>query len=491
MLDDRRVIVIGSGPSGAMAAQTLIRYGIPVTMLESGQRLPPGLLVRFAGRNLVWRRPAVEDEAHVATDDPQAAWYRALAPGGHSNHWAGAVPRFAPEDFTEGRRLDERYVWPLTYDQLVPYYEIAERLMKVAAARCAVPSQPAPLVAHERRLPGDWQTVARYAEAAGQGLTPIPVAAGPSWTVRRTGVGFNSFLQIVQPLLRHPLFHLVSGAHAVRLDWCGKSRRVASVEYVDRATGTHHRVAGAAVVVAAGPLASTKLLLDSACADFPDGLGESQGVLGRYLHDHPHDVGTLQLERPLSCLEQATVLTRAPYRQSPPLLSASCVIGSNSSWDKARTITPLGSKAFGLWIFGTMVPSDRNYVRLDPTVKDQFGLPALDVHIRYDDDVIRNMASARKRLVDVFTSAGYAATVTPSAPVLTPGHSVHYGGTVRMHASPAHGMLDEFNRLHQVRNVLVTDASCFTTGPEKNPTLTVMAIAARASQQLAYDLKSA
>ena len=491
MLDDRRVIVIGSGPSGAMAAQTLVRYGIPVTMLESGQQLPPGLLVRVAGRNLVWRRPSVEDASHVASDDPAAAWYRALAPGGHSSHWAGAVPRFAPDDFTEGARLDERYVWPITYEQLVPYYERAERLMKVAAARGAVPNQPASLVAHERHLPRDWQQVARHAEAAGQGLTPIPVAAGPDWAFRRTGVGFNSFTQIVKPLLGHPLFQLVSGAHAIRLDWCGQRRRVASVVYVDRATGCHKRIPGAAVVLAAGPLASTKLLMDSACADFPDGLGETQGVLGRYLHDHPHDVGTLQVQKPLSCLEQATVLTRAPYPQSSPLLSASCVIGSNSSWDKARTITPLGTRTFGLWIFGTMIPSDRNYVRLDAKTRDEFGLPRLDVHIRYDDDVIRNMASARRRLVDVLGAAGYAANVTPSAPTLTPGHSVHYGGTVRMHASKAHGMLDSFNRLHEVKNVLVTDASSFTTGPEKNPTLTVMAIAARASHQLAYDLKSA
>ena len=138
-----------------------------------------------------------------------------------------------------------------------------------------------------------------------------------------------------------------------------------------------------------------------------------------------------------------------------------------------------------------MIPSDRNYVRLDAKTRDEFGLPRLDVHIRYDDDVIRNMASARRRLVDVLGAAGYAANVTPSAPTLTPGHSVHYGGTVRMHASKAHGMLDSFNRLHEVKNVLVTDASSFTTGPEKNPTLTVMAIAARASHQLAYDLKSA
>ena len=124
MSDDRRVLVIGSGPAGAMAALTLAQEGIPVTRLESGQHVPRGLLVRVAGRNLVRKRPRIEDpRRHVASDDPAAYWYHALCPGGISSHWAGAVPRFAPEDFDEGGRLDERYRWPISYDDLVPYYQ--------------------------------------------------------------------------------------------------------------------------------------------------------------------------------------------------------------------------------------------------------------------------------------------------------------------------------------------------------------------------------
>jgi choline dehydrogenase-like flavoprotein len=492
MDDDRRVIVIGSGPSGATAAMTLVKQGIPVTMLESGDRLPDGLLIRVAGRNLIRKRPRIEDpKHHIASDDPEASWYHALMPGGMSSHWAGAVPRFAPEDFYEGERLHERYRWPIGYDDLRPYYDRIERLLSVAAARCDVASQPACTVAYERHLPKDWQHVARGAEAYGHGLTPLPLAAGPQWTFRRTGVGFNSFTSIVRPLQRSPHFRLCLGAHVVGLDWNGAERRVTAVRYVDRATGAEHRLAAAAVVLAAGPLASTKLLLESACPDFPDGLGNTDGILGRYLHDHPHDIGTLQLDRSISCFSQAAVLTRAPYQDSAPLLGASCVIGSNSAWDKARTVTPLGTRRFGLWIFGTMVPSDRNQVRLHPEAKDELGRPALDVHIRYDDDVRKNIVAARQRLADVLNAAGYAATIESSTPTLVPGESIHYGGTVRMHSSKRYGMLDGRNRLHAVNNVAVTDASCFTTGPEKNPTLTVMAIAARASEHLAADLKSA
>jgi choline dehydrogenase-like flavoprotein len=339
-------------------------------------------------------------------------------------------------------------------------------------------------------LPKDWERVAEQAEASGQGgLTPLPLAAGPQWALRGTGVGFNSFTHIIKPLQRSPLFQLVLGAHALRLDWSGEQRRVTSVTYFDRATRCERRLAASAVIVAAGPLASTKLLLDSTCNDFPEGLGDTEGLLGRYLHDHPHDIGTVELDRPLSCLSQSVVLTRAPYQESTPLLAASCVLGSSSTWDKLWTVMPLGTKVFGVWIFGTMVPSYRNHVRLDSESKDEYGLPALNIHISYDERVQRSMAAARHRLVAVLESAGYRGTVWSSLPKLEPGLSIHYGGTVRMHSSRQHGMLNAWNRLHAVDNVVVADASCFTTGPEKNPTLTVMAIAARASHRLAEDLK--
>src|SRR4051794_19644431 len=122
MIDDRSVIVIGSGPCGAMAALTLLNEGIPVTMLESGERFPGGLLIRLMGRNVYRRRPPLaEDRNHTSSHGGDVVWYRSLVPGGLSNYWTGAVPRFTPEDFFEGERLHEQYRWPVSYDNLVPY----------------------------------------------------------------------------------------------------------------------------------------------------------------------------------------------------------------------------------------------------------------------------------------------------------------------------------------------------------------------------------
>ena len=140
MNDERQVVVVGSGPAGAAAARELAARGIRVTMLESGSGSPRGLLLRLGGRNFFRRVPqAAEDAKHLVSGDPRTLCYVKLAPGGLSNCWTGAVPRFAPEDFTEGGRLHERYVWPVTYAEVAPHYEKVERYMRISGdppARC-------------------------------------------------------------------------------------------------------------------------------------------------------------------------------------------------------------------------------------------------------------------------------------------------------------------------------------------------------------------
>jgi choline dehydrogenase-like flavoprotein len=427
---------------------------------------------------------------HIPTGDPQTDWYLNLAPGGLSNQWTGAVPRFAPEDFTEGERLHERYRWPVTYEEMVPYYERAERLMDITAAPEEVPNLPVGYAAYRHQLPSDWQRVARCAAARGQGLTTLPLADGPPWLFVRRGTAFNSFTNIVRPLRRSPHFQLLTGAHALQLEWNGTEQRVTSVLYHNRKDGARHRLPAAAVVVAGGPLNSTKLLFDSACPDFPQGLGNTNGLLGRYLHDHPKEWWAFDLEKPITLLAPSAYLTRRPHATSPPLMANSWTLGVAALKDKILSRFGVKGHTVGVQIFGTMVPSEAHYVRPARDKKDEFGLPILEICIRYDEEVIANMHQARKHLLCLMEEAGYPARPQEIVPQLFPGYAVHYGGTVRMHASRQYGVLDAWNRLFDVPNVLVCDASCFPTGAEKNPTLTAMALAARAADRLADDLKT-
>src|SRR5207245_9315720 len=112
------------------------------------------------------------------------------------------------------------------------------------------------------------------------------------------------------------------GEHVAQLRWNRQTSRLASVIYADRSSGETRQTEGAAVVVAAGPLASTKLLLQSTSSDFPEGLGNNHGVLGCYLHDHPNEWSVLELDRPLPVLDNNVYLSRLPYAELPPLIGA-------------------------------------------------------------------------------------------------------------------------------------------------------------------------
>lgn len=490
MVDERQVVVIGSGPAGAAAARELVNRGIRVTMLESGTAFQPGWLLRLGGQNYFRRTPPLgEDGGHLVTGDPRTLCYVKHAPGGLSNNWTGAMPRFAPEDFTEGERLHERYRWPISYEDLAPYYEVVERYVGITGEPRDVPQLPAGHVAHVRSLPADWAPLRQAAARHGQGLTVYPLADGPANLLVRRGTAFNSYTSIIRPLLRSPLFRLITGAHALQLEWSAAKNRVDGVTYFDRQSGHVERIGASAVVVACGPLGSTKLLHNSVSGTFPRGIGNEHGVLGHYLHDHPREWWSFTVEKPLSLLSPAAYLTRLPYSSSEPLLATSWTLGVADTADRVRSRFGLKGQRFGVQVIGTMVPSAQCVASPSATTKDEFGLPALEVSIHYTEAEVQTVVRCRQHLMDLLGEAGNPARLGQITPTLFPGTIAHYGGSIRMHADPRHGVLDAWNRVHGVPNVLACDASCFTTAAEKNPTLTVMAIATRAAAHLADTLR--
>jgi choline dehydrogenase-like flavoprotein len=490
--EDRQVVVIGSGPAGAMAARELARSGVPVTMLEAGESFEPGLLVRLGGVNVLRRKPYLgEAGGHSISGDPETKCYAKFALGGLSNFWTGAVPRFAPEDFTEGERLHERYRWPISYADLVPYYEMAEHLLDITGDTRDVPQMPAGQPAFRHQLPADWAPVERAARGFGQGFTIMPLADGPPAMLVRRGTAFNSYTAIVQPLLRSPNFQLRAGCHALHLTWSTVKQKIDGVVYYDQQTKQTATIKADAVVVACGALGSAKLLHNSVSSEFPEGLGNSDGLLGHYLHDHPREWWSFEMDSARTQLAPAAYVTRRPYSSSQPLLATSWTLGLTSTADKIRSRFGMKGTAVGVQVFGTTVPTKACAATPSKSNTDEFGLPALDVCMRYSAAEVDNVVQARQHLLDILGEAGWRAKIGEIAPQLFPGTAVHYGGTARMHANSNYGVVDAWNRIHRAPNVLVCDASCFTTGAEKNPTLTVMAIAARAAAHLAQNLRHA
>lgn len=489
MSAESQVVVVGSGPSGAMAAEQLVKAGVSVTMLESGSRPPNGIIVRAAGRTLFrWRSmQALSSDRHISTGDPLTEFWSSLSPGGLSNYWTAAVPRFAPEDFTDGARIDERFRWPITYDELIPFYEAAEAHLSITGPATPIPRLPLGLTQHQLAAPSDWNALRRG--ALGDELTVLPLARGSRWMVVGRGSEFNSYHIIARPLQRHSGFELLLGAHVTRLIQ-SRFGAVEGVEYLDTASRALRTIRAQAVVLAAGTVDTTRILLSSVSAASPVGLGNEHGLVGRYVHDHPRDWWPVEFERPLTLLDHPLYLARAAYGTSPSLSGASATIGLAATRDLAKTWIGQKGRRFGVQVFGTMTPSEDHVIRLSANRVDRLGLPCVEINVRYDDAARTTLSDMRDRFARVFADAGAPVRVESVNWMPRPGSSVHYAGSVRMHTKPDLGVLDGWNRVHTCPNVVVVDMSCFTTNPEKNPTLTAMALSARAARRLAHDLKA-
>ncbi len=493
MADDHHVVVVGSGPPGAVAALFLARAGLPVLLLEAGLKQESrGLTFRVRGLTLAKRRgPLRQREGVSRTGDPDAMLFEELAPGGLSNHWSCAVPRFAPEDFADAVRAGEEQTWPVSYDDLAPWYSRVEPLLHVAGPSVGTEQLTAGALRYARQLGEDWQPLVERARSLGRSLVPMPYAYGADTTWTRSGTPFNSFVRLVEPELARGTIQVRFGARVSHLEWSPSRRRVEAVTFRDRNSGSEERVSCRAVVVAGGALNTPQILLQSRSADFPQGLGNSDDVLGRYLHDHPLGKLVLGLERPMS-VHPASYLTRLEVsRAKLPLYAAACMQWCSAT-DLAKSVLqghPKRLRSIGFSVFGTMVPRRDDYVAVDERYRGADGAAGLELHIRHPPEVLPPLEEARDQLLELVQSSGAAPKIEVWK-VESAGNSNHYGGSCRMHASPKFGMIDGFSRLHHVRNVMVADSSVFTTGPEKNPVLTSMTLAARGADRLATELTS-
>ena len=394
------VVVIGSGPCGAIAARELVGLGVDVTMLDAGLRPVRGVIVRAAGNTIFkWAEPSgMRSQRHVAAGDPATEWGSSLTLGGLSNYWSAAVPRMSPADFTDGAALDERFRWPISYDDLAPYYDIVERAMLVTAGEPPGGVPPGEATFYSP-LRGEWAPFVHRASAKAYEVGVLPMAKGRPWMAALRPTGFNSYHCLLKPLLKNPRFRLLTGAVAVRVGGSTGPAGEASVEYIDLTTKERRTVRGQAVVVAAGTLDSTKLLLQSRSDDFPDGLGNSRGLVGRYLHDHPRQWWPAKLERPMPILAHPIYIAREPVGQSEPLMASSMTLGMVGA--KARIGSWVGAKSdlVGVQVLGTMVPSEQFTVRLlDRRPSDDPTEDVIELCIHYDEQAQTNMARAREQV---------------------------------------------------------------------------------------------
>jgi len=550
------VLVIGSGASGGWVAKELSERGVSVLMLEAG---PPRVPTRdftehiwpyqlkFRGfgnqQRLLATQPVqrlcyacdeyshqffVNDLEHPYTFpvDKPFMWIRGRQVGGRTFCWGRESYRYSDNEFKAARRDGYGEDWPLGYMELEPYYDLVESYIGVSASREGLPQMPDGQFLPPMNLScGALKAKDVIERKFGWRVMPDRVA---NLTVDHRGRPachycdqcqrgchtasyFNSPSVTLPAAARTGKFTLVSDAIVSELT-VDASGRATGVHYIDR-NSREHRVAYAkVVVVAAGALESTRILLNSKSPAHPQGIGNSNGVLGHYLMDHftveganglMPDLQSSKREpvgRPCGFLipKYVNTATSSAKERTSKFLRGYRFDGDGSQelYGHAFLLPEFGDAwrkrvreeipySFGIEAQGECLPRYENSVQLDPQKKDAWGIPVLHIQASYGENE-QAMAVAMRHDIEAIVEAMNLTEVTPAKNEISVfGKNIHECGTARMGADPKKSVVDANCKIHDAPNIFVTDGAVFTTQGCYEPTLTIMAISARAGEHIA------
>jgi choline dehydrogenase-like flavoprotein len=554
------VIVVGSGAAGGISAYVLATAGLKVLCLEAGRMLDPAAdfhthkfpydwPYRGNGRpgaygklpqGMEWKIKEWTDHLYtIPAEDPYAlapgakfTWTRLRAVGGRTNFWGRETERFGPLDF-KPKSLQDGFGedWPLSYEEVAPYYDKVERLIGVSGDAKGVYNSPQGkhlLPAFNARC-GEL-LIAKGARKLGIQAIPKPLAVlsrpyggrPPCHYCGACSWGCDvrarySSLDVVFPkLLGRANFSLRPNAAVSTILIDSSTGKARGVSYIDAVTKQEYEVRGKVVVLAASMIESIRILLNSRNRDFPHGLANSSGTLGRYLMDHvsfnsvpgffPQLAGrpTTNDDGPG---EACMYIPRYNYRERGnqkylrgwqfnfytgcgmgPGVGASLPGFGSAYKRKIKELYPAGFHMSG---YGEGLPFAWNFVEIDPEgLRDRLGIPQVRFHTKAEYPqsaaMLENMYG---QIEEILKAAG--AEVMPYKKVVPYplGAVTHEAGGARMGNDPDTSVVDKWNRCHDTQNVLVVDGACFASHPEKPITHTIMALAWRASDHLAEEFR--
>ncbi|MDJ0364205.1 GMC family oxidoreductase [Hymenobacter sp. H14-R3] len=479
----------------------------------------------IASRCYVFKEDAmhfvVKDAEHPYVQEKPFDWIRGYQVGGKSLLWARQTQRWSKYDFEGPARDGFAVDWPIRYDDLAPWYSYVEKFAGISGNRDGLPALPDgefmpgfPLNAAEdyfrkelkKSHPDRHVISARCAHLSQP--QPIHYEQGRVQCQNRVlcqrGCPFGGYFSSNSSTLP---WAMKTGHLTLKPDLVVQSilfdeqkGRATGIRVIDTHTKAVTEYYAPVLFVNAGALNTNLLLLNSTSQRFPNGLGNDSGVLGKYVAFHNYSA---HISAEYEGLKEFTTDGRNPagggylprfrnvFKQETDFLR-----GYATSFGASRGLVQpehglgadfkqqLERPALGPWrvqsgMMGETIPKATNYVRLDPTRKDEWGMPLLSISVGYDDNDAKMKQDFFEQFTDMYTKAGFVnikAVDTGQAP----GLDIHEMGGVRMGRDPKTSLLNQWNQLHACPNVYVTDGAAMTSTSTQNPSLTYMALTARA-----------
>ena len=538
-------IVVGSGATGGVAAKELGERGLRVLVLEAGRdvapqrdRLNPARDMARRAVNLATRKHTyqathpgywkanpdffVDEREHPYTTPEHKPfyWIRGRQVGGKSHTWGGITLRLSDYEFKAAQRDGWGEDWPIAQADLAPYYARLEQFFQVQGARDGLPQLP----------DGEYRSPAPFTPAEAELQTLVKEHWSDRQLIHSRGFALHrptpeqpwsraaSPGSSLQAALATGNVELRPNAVVSHLVFDADSHQASGVAFVDRLTQTAHEVRARLVMLCASAIESVRILLHSTADHQPHGLPNESGILGRYLMDH---VSTTQFfwlpgvskpgePFPLSGSESFFIprFCNLDAPQSESFLRGYGLWGGIQRIAVPSVLQKVGEGAIGFLVgHGEVLPRPENRVSLSPDTVDAWGIPAAHIDCAWSDNEHQMVAHMSQEIQATVEAAGgqcYALTdlfhipaiapfmrrvekkLTPAAP---PGYYIHEVGGARMGTSPQNSVVNADNQCWEAPNVLVTDGACWTSSGWQSPTLTEMAITARACDRIVAKLR--
>jgi len=546
-------IVVGSGISGGWAAKELCEKGLKTILLERGrdvkhvQDYPTANLDpwELPNRNMLTQEDIetypiqktvyhfgqddkhffVKDTEHPYQQSKPFQWIRGNQVGGKSLLWSRHTFRFSDLDFEANLKEGVGIDWPIRYKDIAPWYDYVERFIGVSGKNEGLPQLPD----GQFIPPFEMNCLEKHLKEriekkfAGRNLIQSRMAVltqphnGRGKCMSRNlchrgcpyGAYFSSNSSTLPAAYKTGNLTLRPFSIVHSIIWDKEKHKATGVRVIDGETMETFEYFAPVIFLNASALSTTKIMLQSTSETFPNGFANNSGVLGRYLMDHYSGTGAVasyDILKDQYYFGQRSTSTYIPRYQNLNKQDrkftrgfAYEVYASRADWGRGYSspgagaewkdsLSEPGSWNAAIYAYGECLPDKKNNVSLDGTKKDKWGLPLLKIEMEYGENekaMRDDMINDAKEML----GAGDPEWVVEINDPSVPGMTIHEMGTARMGNDPKTSVLNKFNQCHDAPNVFVTDGACMVSTACQNPSLTYMALTARACDYAVEQLK--